>query len=122
MRSLLSQIRSMLENRDDIELLEGPTDTIQGVQLRRAWELKVLNADGFSPVEKQQWHYYAQGFLIQEPRENKKGELQHEQRQMASKFWRLSCIVIYPKSIDDVINHLGPVPENFPDYLARKLK
>ena len=111
----------MLEDRHDIELLEGPPDCIQGIQLRRDWE-KIEIETTFSTIPKEHWHYYGQAFFIQEPLRNRRGELSAKQADLSTRLWRVGTIVMFPDSIEDVWNYLGSEPANIADYLQRKEK
>lgn len=123
--ALMDKIRTMLQERADITLIDpAATDNpaIRGIQLRRSWCLTILNPDGFSPVERQHWHYYGQFFHIEEPRFTKKKGMVAEQRDLAAHIGRVGGLIIFPTTIDDVIDYLGPEPENIQDYLARREK
>jgi len=120
--TLMQQILRMLEDRTDIEIIYDEGDEIWGTQLRRLWNLTVLNPDSMQPVERQQFLYYGQTFVIKEPRYTKLKEMVKEQRDFAVQYGRVGTIVIFAKTIDDVINYLGTEPTNITEYLQRREK
>lgn len=121
--TLIDKIRSMLENRADIELLVSSDDQVWATQLRRVWNKRILGESGFNPVERESWFYYGQTLCIAEPRYVKKThELVKEQRDMATKYGRVGVQVIFAHSLDDVIDAIGPEPTNLGEFLGRKEK
>jgi hypothetical protein len=119
--SLLDKVARMLENRADIIFLTSDDDAVlQLSQLRRIWNKYVINPMGMTPVEREEWYYFSQTILITLPRFNTKKEMVQEQRDMAHEFGRLGVEVIFPTSLDCVIDRLGSEPQDFKDYLARK--
>lgn len=119
--ALLDKIALMLGDRPDIEFLDCERDEIlQVVQLRRAWVSEVLNPLGFNPVQTESWRYFGQAIVVTIPRFTAKKEMVAEQREMAHKYGRLGIEVIFADSLDSVIDRIGPVPENFNDFLARR--
>lgn len=126
-KSALEQVRAMLEEREDITLVAGPPNGIQGCQLRRMWTETTRGTEGagFNPVTTQHWAYYGQLFLITVLRSDKEGELLPELRRLATQFGRGGALLILidPENpLDAVIDSLGPVPEKFKEYLARAQK
>lgn len=119
--SLVDKIVHLLEDREDVELLIGTDEEIWGTQLRRMWTSETKNPAGFNPVTSEQFRYYAQTFVVLEPRFVKKtGEMVREQREFAAKWGRIGVTVIWAQEIDNVIDHLGPVPKNIGEFIGRK--
>lgn len=113
----------MLQDRDDVHILSEGDEEIHACQLRRHWAKTTLNPDGFNPVEREHWHYYGQAFVVAEVERNRKGELtaylQDLSRDCGS---RGGWVILFDPDapLDAVIDRLGPVPEDFADYLARR--
>ncbi len=124
-KSPLIDARRMLQGRDDVTLVSSAAEALQGFQLRRQWAVTVKNAGGFNPVTTEHWFYHGQYFCVMVRRFNRKGDLTTELRDMAELIgrgggWFILVDAIAP--IDPIIDQLGPVPDDFADYLARKPK
>lgn len=121
--ALLDKIALMLGDRPDFEFLDCERDEIlQVVQLRRAWVSEILNPMGFNPVATEYWRYYGQAVVITVPRFTLKKEMVAEQKEMAHRYGKMGIEVIFADNLDSVIDRIGPVPDNFADYLARRPK
>lgn len=120
--SLLTRIRLMLEDREDVDLFETEENKVCGVQMKRVWQKRIINADGMMPVEREGWFYYAQGFMVMEmerhARGPKKGAVVEWQVKETTRFQSLAATVILARHIDDVIDSFGPIP-NMEPYMAR---
>lgn len=124
MSKLIADIQRMLENRADIALYETSPTRLAGVQICRVWRQIIFNPDSMSPHERMLWHYYGQNFHIEEPqykqREDGERELVKRQRDFAAKLGRVSSIVLFPKSIDDVLEVIGREPHDVDEYIRRQ--
>lgn len=123
-KSTLNQVLAMLEERADICLMFSDQERIFGFQMRRYW-VKETTHTTFSEVEKEEWRYYGQAFEIMEKKLNRAGDLQQSVGEAAFRVGKMGgwFIIADPDApLDAVVERLGSVPENFADYLARKLK
>lgn len=85
------------------------------VQLRRVMRVQVFENPGtFMRHDKQGWHYYSQ--LIWCETKSKTGKLREEQQDFFTEMTRLGCICIAPRSVDEVLDVLGPVPMWIGEY------
>lgn len=100
-KSLQSEIREYLENREDC-VLADPGD-LPGeflvLQMRRIIRFEVINPNGFSPHEKKYWTYYSQPILIDTRIADRLTK-----RQMESKRdMKLQCIdLVFASDVADV--------------------
>lgn len=120
----IMQVHKMLEDRGDVYLEEYGeiTGRIVGGQLRRQWAMTTKNAGGFNPVTTEHWFYYNQLFIVVERRADKDGRLTKHLEALAAEVGRLGIwfILVDPADpFDAVIDRLGPVPENFREFLTR---
>lgn len=120
----LRQVLDMLEERADIHILFADTDSITGVQLRRVWTITKIPTT-FSSVEKEHWKYFGQAFVVKEKKLNRDGDLVTGLGQLTTIYGRAGVEFILCNADDPndaVIDALGPVPENFKEYLERREK
>lgn len=61
----LRAIAKALEPRADIYIASKTDTRITGHQLRRIWEVKVLNPESFTPYEQKGWFYVGESFTIE---------------------------------------------------------
>lgn len=123
MSKLLTDIAKMLSARDDVELLSN-TPTITGVQIKRIWRHHVYNPDSMSPHETYRWSYHGQAFLIEDPEWKKLPEggreLSKRQSDLALRLGRVGCLVVFPETMDAVMELFGPVPRDIDEYHRRQ--
>ena len=81
---------------------------LQVVQRRRV-KVRFRKESNFSAYEEDRWHYYGQAIYLET--KTKRGVLSKDQENFQAAAEAAGAIYVVPRSIEDAMRVLGPVPE-----------